>query len=148
MLGLGLLLYTFKSRDGEISSKKSEMSCESHWEENVSLADGNKWHSGSVQATFRDAITSFGGKTSGGVAKCRLFCPASEPRIFIDIVVVFAKRQQKGKDKKVWYTYRVVVQFCLLNLLLCWGSRYFGRRRIWRSGPLIEVPSDVSVCEH
>ena len=28
----------------EISCRKSEMSCESHWEENVSLVDGNKWH--------------------------------------------------------------------------------------------------------
>ena len=30
------------SRDREISCKKSEMSCESHWEESVGLADGNK----------------------------------------------------------------------------------------------------------
>ena len=37
-LGLGLGL-----GDREISCKKSEISCESHWEENVSLADGNKW---------------------------------------------------------------------------------------------------------
>ena len=37
------LLWTEISRDREISWKKSEMSCESHWEENVSLADGNKW---------------------------------------------------------------------------------------------------------
>ena len=37
------LLWTEISRDREISCKKSEMSCESHWEENVSLADGNKW---------------------------------------------------------------------------------------------------------
>ena len=37
------LLWTEISRDSEISCKKSEMSCESHWEENVSLADGSKW---------------------------------------------------------------------------------------------------------
>ena len=57
----------------------------------------------SEQPTFRDVITSFRGKTSGGVAKCRLFCQASEARIFVDIdvVVVVAKRRQKGTDKKV-----------------------------------------------
>ena len=37
------LLWTEISRDWEISCKKSEISCESHWEEDVSLADGNKW---------------------------------------------------------------------------------------------------------
>ena len=37
------LLWTEISRDREISCKKSEMSCEGHREENVSLADGNKW---------------------------------------------------------------------------------------------------------
>ena len=37
------LLWTEISRDREVSCKKSEMSCESHWEENVNLADGNKW---------------------------------------------------------------------------------------------------------
>ena len=39
-------IFFFKSeisRDREISCEKSEMSCESHWEENVSLVDGNKW---------------------------------------------------------------------------------------------------------
>ena len=35
--------YEQKFQETEISCKKSEMSCESHWEENVSLADGNKW---------------------------------------------------------------------------------------------------------
>ena len=37
------LLWTEISRDREISCKKSEMSFEGHWEEHVSLADGNKW---------------------------------------------------------------------------------------------------------
>ena len=37
------LLWTEISRDREISCKKREMSFESHWEEHVSLADGNKW---------------------------------------------------------------------------------------------------------
>ena len=37
------LLWTEISRDREISCQKSEMFCESHWEQNVSLADGNKW---------------------------------------------------------------------------------------------------------
>ena len=27
----------------KFNENKSEMSCESHWEESVSLADGNKW---------------------------------------------------------------------------------------------------------
>ena len=35
--------YEQKFQETEISCKKSEMSCESHWEENVSLADGNEW---------------------------------------------------------------------------------------------------------
>ena len=42
------LFWTEISRDREISCKESEMSCESHWEENVSLADGNKWRPGIV----------------------------------------------------------------------------------------------------
>ena len=38
-----LYFYKQKFQETEISCKKSEMSFESHWEENVSLADGNKW---------------------------------------------------------------------------------------------------------
>ena len=46
------LLRTEISRDREISCKKSEMSFESHWEEHVSLADGNKWPPPTISQPF------------------------------------------------------------------------------------------------
>ena len=48
-------------RDREISYKKSEMSCENHWEENVSLADGNKWRREQIvpcNITFKEQLSN------------------------------------------------------------------------------------------
>ena len=56
------LLWTEISRDREISCKKSEMSFESHWEEHVSLADGNKWPPPTISRPFfflRPSLFSF-----------------------------------------------------------------------------------------
>ena len=51
------------------------------------------------------------------------------------VVVVVAKRRQKGTAKKVWCTCRVVVQSCLLNLL----SIAMGEQG-WRSGESNRLP--------
>ena len=64
------LLWTEISRDREISCKKNEMSCESHWEENVRLADGNKWR---PRKNYRPvSLTSLTSKVMEHIVYCQI----------------------------------------------------------------------------
>ena len=97
------LLWTEISRDREISWKKSEMFCESHWEENVSLADGNKWQ------PFKQGLKKV---PSSGLAQ----------------VDFYAGHVTLKVDRKVPKVMRVVTRtfgFSTLLLLLLSEARYF-----------------------
>ena len=99
------------SRDREISCKKSEMSCESHWEENVSLEDGKQ------VTTLLSTFT--------GVFKVMAYCLFFSPPSFIYFPLLSFAIVIFDVYKKVWsQSYK---QHLETEVKIPFSSQYFPR---------------------
>ena len=106
------LLWTEISRDREISCTKSEMSCESHGGENVSLADGNNWRpfwpAGLVSCPLRQKCRC------GSWKVCRTFI-AIEQFSLVGLICL---------QTQLWqYLNLSLIQLCTKNDHCCSSSR-------------------------